>query len=843
MTTNWTVKLTQGNRELDLNTGRYQPDLGFVPPSVALTPLVATGTSANRYGGGDKVGERATDRIWEMTIRARGTTDAEVARAGADLASFLSLASTDPINPLYLEIRQNSDVGFDPLWGNYGTVKKFEIIHASPPATGRQYARGDLRATRGMYRTRLMLKPYAVGQEQILASATGGILEDTLGWKDGFSRGLKVLRATTNLFLNPIFGHGTWNNGWTNAASITDTENTDKRFVLFGTSSAKLVCNGASNRSFTESIDVGDTNTYEISCYAKLQDGGVISTTQINLFYGATGITAVFTAIGDDGFYRITGSVTGVAASRATGVILSDGYTVYVDGFQIEQRGLATALSHGDLMGNAWTGTPHASTSARTVSRARLKVSDTMGEAEGSFRAVWKADKNSADLGANIVIFEEDTGEVSLFWNQSNDKWTFTDGTNTAESAASSWVVGDVFIFHATYDPTNGLNLYIEGAIDGTDATYTIPTLGTYLYIGSTDAVNQHCDGTLMDFATFDRAMTAAEVLADYTNIVQLTDDNQRVGTIPWLWTKDGDNVVDNCLDSAGSTGAPHNNYSVMGGVPGSANAITKFRLQLTGGAPAALAFTTLISRLDVDEYFDPDGQIFQDYSGAAASDVTYCGGDYEIEAVDTDVSFPTAVTLNNSIFDRHLTDKEFECYTRIHDAGANLSLAWRVGYGLNADVAIPYRPISTTTTDKLYGNEKIKMLSGLDLFSSDNLNPTVQWQPLVKRTTGGPDNVRFDFAMLMARPLMRIRLSPGLFDGSNNPDSYLITGQRGVVFVESSDNIDDTARIEGDIVELVPEKINIMMSALTDGIDDDHVNTHTLTYTAVNVTPRYQVL
>ena len=51
MTTSLVIKLTCGTRTLDLNSGRYRVDDDFVPPPYAMTPLISTGTSANKSGG------------------------------------------------------------------------------------------------------------------------------------------------------------------------------------------------------------------------------------------------------------------------------------------------------------------------------------------------------------------------------------------------------------------------------------------------------------------------------------------------------------------------------------------------------------------------------------------------------------------------------------------------------------------------------------------------------------------------------------------------------------------------------------------------------------------------
>jgi hypothetical protein len=254
----------------------------------------------------------------------------------------------DQSTPLYFEFNPNDDVGFEPLWGQYGANYKYEVVFAKSPQLPGYPFESIRSGLLPRINLSLEIKPYALGLQQRVGSAIGGILEDTIGTTDGISRGVIIPEATTNKMTNPIFGHGTWNNTWTNGANLTDTENTDPKFITHGKSSAKLVCTGAGN-TFTQSINVGNTNTHELSCYAKLPDGGVVSSTQVVLSYGGSQ-TTTYTLIGD-GWYRLTVSVTGVAAGTVTGVIVASGYTVYVDGFQIEEKAYATPMAHGDLLG------------------------------------------------------------------------------------------------------------------------------------------------------------------------------------------------------------------------------------------------------------------------------------------------------------------------------------------------------------------------------------------------------------------------------------------------------------------------------------------------------------
>ena len=154
---------------------------------------------------------------------------------------------------------------------------------------------------------------------------------------------------------NPIFGHATYDNGWTTGANLVSSENKDPRFVLFGKSSAKLTAISTGTNTFTISVTAANINTHAFSVFAKLPDGGVVSTTQIQLRYAGSDLVETYTHIGD-GWYRVTATAAGVASAQNLVLSIAAGYTVYVDGVQMEESPYATPLMHGDLVGCSWAG-------------------------------------------------------------------------------------------------------------------------------------------------------------------------------------------------------------------------------------------------------------------------------------------------------------------------------------------------------------------------------------------------------------------------------------------------------------------------------------------------------
>ena len=202
-----------------------------------------------------------------------------------------------------------------------------------------------------------------------------------------------------------------------------------------------------------------------------------------------------------------------------------------------------TTPGHGDMMGWSWSGTAHASTSTRTAGRVRIST-DYLNVAEGTIAAVIKTKISSADFGSELpTIFEEDTGELRFLYNGTITDWTFTDGTNTATSSDETFDVNETIVLHVTWG-ADGLFIYKNGSQIATNATYTPFTMGPYVYIGTSDSPGRHNNATMLDFRSYATAATAAEVLADYTNIAAIIADGERVGNIPWLWTNDGKTLL-----------------------------------------------------------------------------------------------------------------------------------------------------------------------------------------------------------------------------------------------------------------------------------------------------------
>mgnify|MGYP001575988509 CR=1 FL=1 len=835
--TNAIVQLVKGMRTLDLNSGRYSVSERFVPPPLALAPQMGGGSSANVYGGETLTGQSYHNRDWAFPVHITGASELEVREGAAAIQRFLNWAG-DSSEPLYLRYKANSDIP-EPLWGQSGS-KYYQI----------EYGRAALSPLYGVFNLRqrvlpecevaINVKPFAVALKgQRLCSATGGVVEDWIGATDRRSRGPIFPEATTNKMTNPVFGHTTWNNGWTADASLIATQNIDADYVLFEKNSTRLTrIDTAVDAIFYQTLTL-TVATHYFSCYARRPDGTAVDASHVRLWYNGAILTTTYTSAGD-GWYRLTATATGVAAPAAVGVkIFTVAATVYVDAFQCEALAYATPFCYGGMLGCAWTGTAHASTSTRTAAKVYLDAAaDTLSVAAGAVVIAWKAPY--ANTHANALNLWCDSGNLLRGYFQSiDDKFYMSDGTNTISTAAQTFSAGDVIHLVFAWGPT-GLNIYKAGVNVATGATYTAPALGTKLYLAGNSVGASPGYGPFMRFEIFDQELTATQISDDYANAVQLTNDDERVTTLPYFWTKDGDMVVDNCCDTSGSTGAPHDNFGVAGGIPGSAPAETLIDGVLTDAFSSV--HQVALSLLDVDypDFIDPEGYIFSDQSGTAGA-VTDAGAAYKQTSVNTTAPQIGVMTIANAKLSP-ISGKEFFLYMRLYDAGANLTINHLVTYGGSAWES-EFKAIAAGTTNFLFTTYPLPTLALKDLFQGESLAATLTVSLYGTRTVAGAANVRVDYIAMMFRPLLLIQIVSNVLVASTNPKGFLYRSTGGGAIYNPTGKVSDGIMATvGDKIELVPERYNILSSLVGDA-SSQPVITDTITYSKIAVTSRWSLV
>lgn len=829
-----TAKLICGARTLNLNSGRYTVGSGFAPPATQLIPLMAGGTSANRHGGAQRVSLSAANRNWTFTVGIRPSppsSAAEITRALGDLAFMLSLAG-DEAEPLYLYYKPDANIAAAPAWGQSGYY--YEIAHADVPQPGAGSTLAHLRgiASPGVTVT-CELKPYARGQRQRVMSATGGVLEDRIGTVDGRSRGLRVPPATTNKMTNPVFGHATPGTDWTIGNTLLSEYITDPA-LLPGPDFQRALyitrISGPNNAAY-QSINVGNTNAHMLSCLARRLDGAAVTSADATMYYGSAQ-TTTYRSLGN-GWYWLTAAVTGVNAATNTGIVIAtNDRSVICTGFQIEELSYATPCAWGDLLGCAWSGTAHASTSTRTLARARLAASGHLNATEGCIRLVWQTDVASTH-GAILALVESDTDEFTFYYNNTDDKFYFTVDGVSANTAAQTFAAGDKFVFYLVWGAAGNV-IYIAGASAAT-AAYSVPAVGTYVYLGTSDTPGLNAHGVFLGLDLWKTAPTAAEVAADYANIAPLVEAGERVSAIPWLWTKDGDDVVDNHDDSG------EDNYLVAGGMPGSAPADTEYYLSIiaSGTSPNFAAdggyFLSLFAN---DRFYYPDLlETFANNDGTATA-ATDLNSDVETISVNTTEVGPSSADYAIIAYPEFVYGRQVYVAARLSDAGANLMGVGVIRFG-NTSIQSEWRGLSADATRRFFLFGPLVFLDRPQVFDPNGSPATFSASIFLKRSVAGAANVTLDFTMLLFDPLVHVR-PIGTVTGLDGTWSRL----RGKsASMESAAAFDHSAAVLGSgPVDFEPGQYNTLFAIRAkDG--NAYVIDRTLTFSSIHVTPRYALL
>ena len=809
------AKLVIGTDELNLQAAPFKVATDFIPPPLNQGANIASGTSANRVGGGTLVGTRALDRRWRFGVHIEGESEMEVRSATNLLQDFLSRAG-DPNDPLTLQWRGNSDIAEEPLWGQYGSNLRYEILQGIVTLSS-QYAIADLRS-RGLPNCRvdLTIKPYALGVRQLLTSAKGGIQEDLIGSIDGRSKGTVIMSGSQNQITNPIFGNATYDLGWTTGSDLISTENKNGKFIIAGVSSVKLTRTGNTNILFTQSINAGDTNPHRISAYVKRADGEAVTSADAVLHYNVD-LTTAYQLIGD-GWYRLTASATGIASAQPTGISIETvGRTIWADGFQFQDSSFHTPLIHGDLLGHTWAGTDHDSVSDMTDIAFKVNAAEVLDIAEGTIRVVYKPFQDDSHAINRMLFTNGGSSFEAVF--AFGDQLNFTDGTNNFTIGSVAFNAGDIIVFHFVWG-TSGLKIYRNGVVEDTDPTYTPPTLAADLFIGQDTSAGTHCNGTIMDFSTYARELTAAEILADFNNIDKQIENDRRLSPIPWLWTKDGDDILDNHDDDN------QDNFMIIGGVPGSTEAITRWEI-----TPDVTVIGWWLGKAltDYRSFVLPSTQFYADYQGTVTA-ATDSGG----EVLTTSIGTSPVSAAAFDVADATLPLGRVHFFVRLSDTGSDLTIQGEFRFGTDGNaVTSDFIPITTDTTRRWYYAGSI-FVEQPSTIPDDEKQGT--FRIVAKRTTGGSTNVLFDFGMFIAGDVMRI------LNGANTSSIVRMIIEGPKIYTRTATGIIEVLNFAGEIIELTPEQLNfVFFMQARDG--DAHTVADVATFNDVFVTPRWALL
>ena len=824
------IRLIYQGLVLDLNDKvTYFVETGFIPPAVQKAVNYAQGSIINQRGG-KRINEKAMDRDWSFSVRVEGGSLQETHQAVRQIQSFINLAD-DTRNKVYVEYYPSDAVPYKPTWGQQGYYYQ---VKAGTVTSWDEYAAWSADHVLKCA-VNLTIAPYAEGIRQQLSEATGGILEDTLGAADGFSRGLAICEATTNIFTNPVFSHATYNNGWTTDADLTVFRNTDPKYILFDRASAQLVCTAATNKLFYQHLNCGNTNTWCLSFYCKKSDKSAVTASDVKAYYNAA-LSTIYESVGN-GWYMCYAVVTGINSATHTGVELQTvGLTVYVDGFQMEEKTYPTRLAYGDMLGCNWSSTRHASTSVRAAARCMVpgEAISNSGQWTLTYRAVVKFHNSNTAIGSDRYILG--SSGISLYFRGSDDKIVAAQGGTVAASSAQTFLSGTVYVIHLVIDKGT-LTIYLNGAANGTNTGFTGGAAPYDIYLGSTTAPDSQGNCTFLDFTTWEIPLTAAQIANDYADIYQHVSNDyadsgqlstvgsygKRLNSIPYFWNPDGDMVFDHYYD------ASHEDWAVIGGIPGSGPAKSVMRIG-AGASTSAFAISnhTADIPLNMTATFEDEGG-----TGDAAAlggqvnriSIDTAGGDFNALGISYDYEVKRYAGKQAHIF-VVLKDSRTDLMGRMY---ARLASGPAVGYG-------DYKTLATTAALRHYILGPVVTPE----FPVENdwvTEGTSLAYGYFLKHAGGTANVDADYYRVLIGDLTYII-------GSGIACSEIVIDSDWNVweYVSAGSNLAQRSQYQGNQFRLHPGEYNhlVMLHALIGEADD---LTKSISITAVYVTPIYDLL
>ena len=803
-----TARLVRGSSILYLDQGRYSLGLDFIPPSIDRDFNLASGSAANILGGADLVGYKAKNRQWTFSVRVLSTKTVDIERGARDITSFLAQAG-DPTNPTYLEWKEDSNP--IPLWGQFGAPVRYEIVNGKAEL-GPEYGDGSIRSRLNNLKVTLEVKPVGVGFPQRLAMAMGGILEDNWGAVDGVSRGLIIPAGITNKMINPVFGASSWNTGWSASANTIASKNTDPRFLLPGQSvSARCFCKAAGNNAYYQNINAGNTNAHSFSALVMKPDLSPVTSADCQIFYNVPQ-TSAYVPIGNGLYLVKSENIAGINALTSTGILIQPNKTVFLLAYQMEEFAAASPVCWGDLLGCAWTGTAHASTSTRTVGSVKIPISaDTLNLTAGAIRLVWIPDCANTFL-ENFIFFDTRDGghanSLYAMFNATGDTFDFTDGTTTISSPAQTFTPGDKLVLDFVWGPS-GLAIYKNGTLANSTASFTYPSAGTYLYLGSYFNPGNTLRGTLAGLSVFENEISCSQVAADYALLSPLVARGQRVETVPWLWTKDGDNQLDQVCD------ATNNNWAVVGGIPGNLKAAAEYRIYAYSG----YTFWLGGSSFDYGQFIDPLMQSFLDESGTVLADTL--GG----QAKSSPVTEPVAVTVPAALVNRPV-----HFFARIQkNAATSFQVQGAISYN-NTLYPGPATPTITRTP-----------FAGFCMFYVGS----VEYQQINLTGIGSSLYLGLYFPGVYSIYLDFLQAVIGSMAAISWVGTYLQLNDNFAVSLDVNLKPTQPVTMTGELPSLLPEKLNMLTAIVGNdqGTWGITALTPVTTFSFINVTPRWALV
>ena len=364
--------------------------------------------------------------------------------AGTQAGLVLNLDSTSSPANFVIAYHDGTSIFLDKnVGGTYTNLIKTAVTYV-PGATLRVIT---YHSDANTLKVRVYYNNALVGSEQTITDAS--IINNT-------NHGLFSTYAGNTFDNFTLWPRGTGNEyAQLTPEPLTVTRDTTIKYAG-STGSAKLVA-GSTDGDFTEMVNVGDTNSYTLTAFVYMNSSPV-GAGDVGLYYGSGVINTIYSPIGGDGWYKLTGTLTGIASNQPVGVRVKAGKTVYVDNINL---GLSSNVANSTLY-VANTG----------VGNAGLDVQSTSILHSGV----------SGSKGLIVIGAEGQTGDLTQWQNVGGSVLASisSNGLVNATTAGLSTYVSTEVISDSNFvdSPVNGTM-----AIDSTDGRLYFRNAGVWSYI------------------------------------------------------------------------------------------------------------------------------------------------------------------------------------------------------------------------------------------------------------------------------------------------------------------------------------------------------------------------
>lgn len=835
------VKLLRGNkrnptRTLDLasglSTGSIFLRAGGFSPGPGPQAVIWSGQTGRRHGQRRISSSRDNMQV-SLTVDLKGTTAAELGWLAREIQRFFLecrlYEEGAEGEKIWLEYRWQD--GLDdlpaPVFGQFSHYLR--ILDGQIPAWPGELHNGALTAGQieGVV-AELTCAPFAEGLPQRAADLCGGRLFLTnngvvMAYADAVS-------AMTNYYTNPSFGHATWDTDWSvSDADLKAVNETRSDFVRSLDSGAHLVNLNASAQTFAQDLSALGTGPFNVSCYVRKADGTAPTSSDVEIVINDSAETTTFVQIDDTVWYLAYAQANGHTVGTALyGVDIKAGREVWIDDAQLELKIVLNSpqpFMAGYLPGCAWSGTAHASTSTGTEPTLRWTLSDQLaGEftAAGWWTPLWGDDDALVDM-AIVEYYVDINNSWVVYFDYTADRFEAScerDGvTSSGNGSTQSFSYGDHFHIAVRQDTTT-FKVYVNGSEDiSIDTAVGQPSSGI-LQLGRGQGTKYTSSAALDGWHIWRQALTATQVDALYDSEKPIKDSYGSVGMPPFLWTEDGDSILDNVDDSS------RNNWTMVGGITGDIEANTQIWID----PPASPVSVFWLGRKATDEPVDP-GHFWLELQGSA--DGNSSGGEYEeIAAGTSDDWYGDGDTLTTYL--KHLPGR-YQFLSRFYVATNELVV--RPAWDLNSSAATADVHMGDEVTVGTDANFLFRDFGDMTIrFPDSGLTPTIaRFMLRIDRTSTA--TVRGDFVMMLPYPAVRCEAINTAALSFAASEMLIITDDEAYSRT-SVGYVHYLFERRGDPVTLVPNKYNyIWLLQGEEGAQYDVTDTATV---YVYITPRW---